>query len=135
MAAAPIGVRCRTSIFLLRQFGPQEGRDVAKFPGKWKAAFYKHIEQWTDIDKRVAIEALTRAHTAFVASLREFLSGEKWGSNFDQVQLSERRFAGAVVSRATRKQRAEYPSRDEFEPALSDAYVGPLHAGRFVELA
>lgn len=120
---------------LLRQFGPQEGRYVAKFPGKWKAAFFEHIEQWTDIDKRVAIEALSRAHAAFVASGREFISSEKWVSNLDRVQLSEQRFAGAVVSRATRKQRADYPSFDEFEPALSDAYVGPLDAGRFVELA
>lgn len=120
---------------LLRQFGPQEGRYVAKFPGRWKAAFFEHIEQWPDIDKRVAVEALARARTAFVASGREFLAGENWVSNLDRIQRSERRFAGAVVARVTRIQRAEYPSVEEFEPTLSDAYVGPLDAGRFGDLA
>lgn len=121
--------------WLLKHFGPQDGRYVAEFPHKWKRNFFQHIEEWPDIQKQRAKEALRQARHAFIASGRDFVHGHSWITNVQTMQASERPFGGVVVSRQTRSEFDAYQTIETFDPAPSDAYLGPVSASRLRNLA
>ena len=74
---------------LVRLFDPAEGRFIIGFPDEWVSRLRKHVEGWSDLDRKSAEEALRILRRMLMPSGLRYDDRKKWAENASLLKSRE----------------------------------------------